>query len=311
MFYEFNDKVTEKKYADIKPDTLTAGFVTIDELKSFGVSFGFAPGVIESCTYVSPSFRTGISLFNDYTFSELRILDQDEDHTDDCMALFIKKDLFLLVDVEDEDHSTRDIFMAALERLDPKKVTLERLICAFFSELIRKDPGIIESIDSTVSRMEEDILDGKPSKDFNREILTLKRNLQRMHSMYGHYVDILEAVDEDLNDILPKNKAHLQIENLITRITRLEEDTVSITSDLTHLQDAYTTSVEMNTNKKMNYLTVLTTIFFPLTIIVGWYGMNFVSMPEFNWKYGYVYVICLSIAAVAVLTRIAKKNRWF
>ena len=61
----------------------------------------------------------------------------------------------------------------------------------------------------------------------------------------------------------------------------------------------------------MKILTVITTIFFPLTIIVGWYGMNFQSMPEFAWKYGYVYVIALSVAVVAVLTWIGKKKKWF
>ena len=52
--------------------------------------------------------------------------------------------------------------------------------------------------------------------------------------------------------------------------------------------------LDMKMNRNMNYLTVIGTIFFPLTIIVGWYGMNFISMPEFTWKYGYVYVILLS-----------------
>lgn len=311
MFYEFEDKAVEKRYDTLTPGKLSAGIITIDELKSCGIEIGFSPAVIESCTYVSPSFRTGISLHGDYTFTELRVPDREIDSEDDCMALFIKKDLFLLVDVEDEDGSTGDTFLSALNRIDPKKADLERLICSFFSELIINDAGILESIDRTVSGMEESILDGTPSKEFNREILTLKRKVQRLHSIYGQYLDILGSINEDLNDLLPKDTAHLQTENLITRIERLNEDALSIAGDLTHLQDAYTTYVETNTNKKMNYLTVLTTIFFPLTIIVGWYGMNFLSMPEFNWKYGYVYVISLSVTAILTLTAIAKRNKWF
>ena len=67
----------------------------------------------------------------------------------------------------------------------------------------------------------------------------------------------------------------------------------------------------MKMNQTMKHLTVLTTIFFPLTIIVGWYGMNFQSMPEFLWKYGYLYVILLSVAVVLLLLWIAKKKKWF
>ena len=61
----------------------------------------------------------------------------------------------------------------------------------------------------------------------------------------------------------------------------------------------------------MKRFTVITSIFFPLTLIVGWYGMNFRAMPEFAWKYGYVYVIALSVIVVSVLIFISKKKKWF
>jgi magnesium transporter len=61
----------------------------------------------------------------------------------------------------------------------------------------------------------------------------------------------------------------------------------------------------------MKFFTLVTTIFFPLTVIVGWYGMNFNSMPELKWKYGYIYVITLSIFVVAILIALFKKKRWF
>lgn len=64
-------------------------------------------------------------------------------------------------------------------------------------------------------------------------------------------------------------------------------------------------------NNTMKYLTVLSTIFFPLTIIVGWYGMNFLYMPEFAWKHGYLYVIGLSVLTIIVVALIARKKKWF
>ena len=60
----------------------------------------------------------------------------------------------------------------------------------------------------------------------------------------------------------------------------------------------------------MKTLTVLTSIFFPLTIIVGWYGMNFESMPEFKWRYGYLFVILLSVAIRLVMVLVGKKKKW-
>ena len=64
-------------------------------------------------------------------------------------------------------------------------------------------------------------------------------------------------------------------------------------------------------NNTMKVFTIITTIFFPLTIIVGWYGMNFTHMPELTWEYGYIYVIILSVLIVAILGIIGKKKKWF
>ena len=54
----------------------------------------------------------------------------------------------------------------------------------------------------------------------------------------------------------------------------------------------------------------VSTIFFPLTLITGWYGMNF-DMPELSWEYGYPVVIVLAVVIVAVLIRYFKRKKWF
>lgn len=78
-----------------------------------------------------------------------------------------------------------------------------------------------------------------------------------------------------------------------------------------HLQDAYSSWLDSQMNRTMKIFTVLTSVFFPLTIIVGWYGMNFTTMPELAWRYGYIYVILLSIVTVVLLAFIGKRKKWF
>jgi magnesium transporter len=60
----------------------------------------------------------------------------------------------------------------------------------------------------------------------------------------------------------------------------------------------------------MKVFTVLTAVFLPLTLIVGWFGMN-VKMPEYSWNYGYLYVIVLSITVCGICGWIFKKKKWF
>ena len=81
-------------------------------------------------------------------------------------------------------------------------------------------------------------------------------------------------------------------------------------SYIAYLNNEYVSSMELSAFISI-VLLLITTIFFPLTIIGGWYGMNFQAMPEFGWKYGYIYVIILSVIVVTALLIIGKKKKWF
>ena len=71
------------------------------------------------------------------------------------------------------------------------------------------------------------------------------------------------------------------------------------------------TQIDIRQNEIMKILTVVTTIFMPLTLIAGWYGMNFKNMPELDAKYGYIVVSAICLAIVAVEVWIFRKKKWF
>lgn len=76
------------------------------------------------------------------------------------------------------------------------------------------------------------------------------------------------------------------------------------------LRDVYQAKIDIRQNKVMSILTIVTTIFMPLTLIVGWYGMN-VKMPEVGWSYSYPIIILASIAVTIIEILIFKKKKWF
>ena len=85
---------------------------------------------------------------------------------------------------------------------------------------------------------------------------------------------------------------------------------VNLLSDsLFQLREAYQSTLDVKLNNTMKVLTVFTCIFSPLTLITGWYGMNFAGMPELTWKLGYPLVAVLSIAVVVIMLRIFKKKK--
>ena len=76
------------------------------------------------------------------------------------------------------------------------------------------------------------------------------------------------------------------------------------------VNDAYQAKVDAKQNSNMQFLTVISTVFFPLTLITGWYGMNFRNMPELAWKYGYVAVIIISALLLLAELCIFKRKKW-
>lgn len=71
----------------------------------------------------------------------------------------------------------------------------------------------------------------------------------------------------------------------------------------------YQTQVDIQQNRVITFLTVVTTIFLPLTLITGWYGMNFSNMPELGWKYGYLIIIVLAIEVLIAEICYLKKKK--
>ena len=310
MFYQFSENQMKQISAEeIDPGILTVGCLNVDELYALNGIFGFGETTLAACKNAKEVFRSGVEVHPTYTFTELRILNDHED-ADDYIALYMKRNLMLVVDISDEDGSTRSMYMSAVQKYSAKQISCEKALAAFFDALLSDDYTVLESIEVDLSEQEESLFEKKIDKDFNRSLLKTKKLLTKRHSYYAQLMDIADAVCENDNDIFDESNL-IYVDNVSKRVSRLFGDTSDLKNTVEHLQDAYSSYLDSNMNKTMKIFTVLTSIFFPLTIIVGWYGMNFQYMPEFAWKLGYVYVIILSVVTVLVFAIIGKWKSGF
>ncbi|MEG2775071.1 MAG: CorA family divalent cation transporter, partial [Acetivibrio sp.] len=94
------------------------------------------------------------------------------------------------------------------------------------------------------------------------------------------------------------------------RAARLQGETQVLREYAMQVQDVYQAEIGIRQNNVMKVLTMVTTIFLPLTLIVGWYGMNFIHMPELAWKYGYPVIIGISLLVVISSLIIFKKKKF-
>lgn len=308
FFYEIRNELKEVQIPEINPERLTVGCVTGEELAVYGAQWGFDEETIDASQKANPLFRTGVDVHEKYTFSELRIVNYDGH--EDYVSIYIKKNFLLIVDIIDVDNSTINSFLKVLRKYPCSKLSAEKLIFHFIDSLLSEGHMISEELRNSLTEMEESIVNGSVSECFNIELLEIKKRIQKYSSFYEQIQDIVETLEENENEILQEEKL-IYITNLSNKLTRLSGDMNALLNTADHLQDAYATLLDQRMNNTMKIFTIITTIFFPLTIVVGWYGMNFHNMPELAWKYGYLYVILLSVIVVAGLVIIGKRKKWF
>ena len=96
----------------------------------------------------------------------------------------------------------------------------------------------------------------------------------------------------------------------IASFMRLQDRVTSLREYVAQLRDLIQARLDVKQNKIMTVLTVITSIFLPLTLIAGWYGMNFKYMPELEWRWSYPAVIVISAVIVVVCLWWFKKKKW-
>ena len=296
---------------EISTQTVTAGYVTLEEFETVYERLGFSEAAVRECRVDQTSFRTDLELYDDFSFSIINIVDLQNVHAKrDRIALFLRKNLFVLVELLDEDGSTRRMFENAIGRYK-QNITLEKVVYGVLEKLIAGGNGVIEKTERQIISMEKTLVEGKNiTPNMNRDIFHLKNRLLIQKNYYEQLFDIGDALQENENNLF--SAAELRYFKVFTnKAERLANNTQMLWDNLVHVREAYEASINYSMNKTMQLFTVLTAIFLPLTLIVGWYGMNFTTMPELTWRYGYLGVIVLSLIVVVVSLLWFKKKKLF
>ncbi len=188
------------------------------------------------------------------------------------------------------------------------KVEFDRILNAFFERLTAKDANRLEKIETEVSNL-EDALITSVRKNSVREIIHLRKRLMVLKRYYEQMLNVLDILQENENDLLDE-RSMLFFKLFSRRVDRLYHSVLNLRDYVTQVREAYQAEVDISLNSTMKIFTVITAIFLPLTLIVGWYGMN-LQLPEFKWSFGYPMVIVLSVAVVVFCLVYFKKKKWF
>jgi magnesium transporter len=160
-----------------------------------------------------------------------------------------------------------------------------------------------------MDQMEDRILSGDLDKVMER-LVDIRSELLDLRAHYEQLIDLGQELEENENAFFSsKNLRFFRL--FIERTERLQSNVTALREHTMQIRDLYHSQLEVKQNRNMSFLTIIATIFVPLTLITGWYGMNFTHMPELDSPYAYPIVggVCLLIIVISLI--VLKKKKWF
>lgn len=186
---------------------------------------------------------------------------------------------------------------------------LEKFLYDFLESIIHRDYKILEKYELKLDAMEDDILNGVSDEETIKELSDIRSAIRDLRIHYAQMLDLSQELEENENEFFRENNEryfHL----VCQRVQTLYDMTSSLTDYTTQIRDLNQAQIEIKQNKTMTILTVITSIFMPLTLITGWYGMNFVFMPELKSPVAYPIVFGVCVAIVITCLIFFKRKKW-
>ena len=183
------------------------------------------------------------------------------------------------------------------------------LLYGFLELLIAKDMHHLQELEEKLSELEEEVLEGVLD-NFNYQMTALRKELTSWSRYYTQLEDMVCEFEENENEFFTDIETR-QFHMVEKRIARLKNEAQILREYGLQIRELFQAEIDIRQNRIMKILTIVTTIFLPLTSVAGWYGMNFSNMPELSWKYGYPAVIVISLVIVMICLWTMKKKKFW
>lgn len=175
--------------------------------------------------------------------------------------------------------------------------------------LIQDGLPYIQQLEERAAQLEQEILAGRTDRFIHR-MSALRKELNRCNRFYAQLNDLADILLENAEDLLGPESAQ-RMGHFGRRVESLRSESQMLREYASQIASEYQAQIDIGQNRIMKVLTVVTTLCLPLSLIAGWYGMNFAHMPELQWTYGYPAVILVSAGILlGSLWYFRKKNFW-
>ena len=188
--------------------------------------------------------------------------------------------------------------------------TPKQLLLRIMEHMIEEDTLYLSHMESELDKLEEEI-SGEVGRNHNffTSLTKHRQKLSEFHIYYEQLTDIAELFSTC--DFYQSEQDTQGWDRFMHRVERLQNHVHLLRENVLQIRELYQSMQDARQNKIMGIITIVTTFFLPLTLITGWYGMNFAYMPELQWKYGYLAVIIGALIIVVAEIIYFKKKKFF
>ena len=211
--------------------------------------------------------------------------------------------------VVDHDRVAADCIARMAEHSPRLPDSPDVFLAALLLHLIRDDLPYIQQLETRLTNLEQAVLDSDTGR-FLHQMSGIRKELNRTNRFYAQLSDFASTLLEDAEDQLT-GRGKKRLNHFLRKVENLRGETRMLHEYATQISGEYQAQVDIAQNRVMKVLTIVTAIFLPLSLIAGWYGMNFADMPLLRWRYGYVTVAAVSALVVALLIWYFKRKKWF
>ena len=319
--FDYNkDYLNEKKLKNIEEvfsfenkETITwvniNGLNNIKEIEKLGKDFMLHPLILEDITNTQQ--RPKLEEHEEYIFVVLKMLYFDKDQNLKFENIsFIQGSSYVLSFQEADG----DVFNAVRDRLRNSKGRVrsngaDYLLYVLMDAIVDNYFNLMEVMGEKIEELEENLFVEKPKKDLIHEIHGLKREILKIRRAVYPLREVVNHIDK-VDPSLITEKTQLYLRDLYDHVIQVSES-IDIQRELIwSLMDMHMTTISNRMNEIIKVLTIMATIFIPLTFIAGIYGMNFENIPELKFKYGYFVLWGVMVAVFLAMLYYFKRKEW-
>ncbi|MEM4396621.1 MAG: magnesium/cobalt transporter CorA [Candidatus Woesearchaeota archaeon] len=314
--YSYDEKV-EKDLSELKIDLKSKqkirwitflGVNDVEMIQEVGAKFRIHPLVLEDILNVEQ--RPKIEIYDDYIFVVLRFvtLDESSGKLKNIQVAMIVFDNYLLTFIDDD----KDYFEKIRKNIKENKGKIRKkgfdfLVYMSIDFIIDHYMYVLNQIEEKLENVEDEIVKDPESKDII-QLHSLKRDLLEIRNSILPVREVIFSLKRYQLDLFELDNIYLK--DLEDHVIRAINQTEALRDQVYDLIQTYLSVNNQKLNEIIKVLTLVQTFFMPLSFIAAWYGMNFEAIREFKWKYGYHYVIALTLAVSLFLLWYIKKKKW-